>query len=101
MTTVKKIESAIKDVNNGLPTQYISVDGKTIRVADHGANPTRTDENTISLVVGNDEQSYRSDRGRVVTNWERSNQFYVDSGGCFSENFDSIESFLNYFDINN
>lgn len=101
MRTVEIIQAAIKDVNNGMRTQYINVDGKTIRVADHGANPTRTDENTISLVVGNDEQSYRSDRGRVVTNWERSNQFYVDCDGCFSENFDSIESFINYFDINN
>ena len=101
MTTVQKIESAIKDILNGLPTQYINIDNMVIRVADHGANPTRTDNNTLSLVVSNDEQSYRSDRGRVITSWERSNQFYIDGEGSFSENFDSLESFLNYFDINN
>lgn len=99
MSTVQLIEEAIKKVIDGYPTVYINSNGKVIRVADHGANPARVDENTVSLVVNNSDQSYRSDRGRVISNWERSNQWYVDQDGNFCEQFDSIDSFLDWFEI--
>jgi hypothetical protein len=99
MTTAKKIQQAILDINNGFPTQYVRVSGKTIRVADHGANPDRTDWDLVSLVIENEGQSFREDRGRGRTQWERSNEWYINSEGDFSEQFDSIESFLNHFDI--
>lgn len=100
MTTTQLIESAIKKIKEGFPTQYIKVDGKVIRVSDHGANPDRVDNDTLSLVVGNSNQSYRSDRGRVITLWERANQWYVNSDGEFYEQFDSIDSFLEYNEVN-
>ena len=99
MKAIDKVTEAIKLVAEGYRTQYIVVREKTIRVGDHGANPDRTDYNYISLVVGNDNQSFRSDRGRTVTNWERANQWYVNTDGEFFEQFDSIESFLSWFDI--
>lgn len=99
MNSVELVESAIQQVINGSRTQYINFGEKTVRVSNHGANPERTDENTISIVIGNEEQSYRSDRGRTVTNWERSNQWYMTTDGSFVEQFDSVESFLNWFEI--
>lgn len=95
---LNKISEAIK-LASGSKTQYISFGEKTLRISNHGANPNRADDNMVSLVVSNEDQSYRSDRGRTVTNWERSNQWYINSVGEFSEQFDSIESFLNYFDL--
>ena len=99
MKTVKQTENAIQAVINGAATQYIYASGKTIRVSNHGANPSRTDDNTISIVIDNNVQSYRADRGRMITNWERSNQFYMINEGVFTEQFESVESFLNWFDI--
>lgn len=99
MKTSDKIIEAVNQVVNGFPTQYIYVSGKTIRVSDHGANPQRVDDGTISIVVNNDGHSYKASRGRVTTTWERSMQFYMRADGCFTENFESVESFLNYFDI--
>ena len=99
MGIIDKVNEAIKLASEGFKTSYIRVGDKTIRVSDHGANPKRTDYNCISLVVGNDNQSFRSDRGRMVTNWERANQWYVNTDGDFYEQFDSIESFLSWFEI--
>ena len=98
MNSVELVESAIQQVINGSRTQYINFGEKTVRVSNHGANPERTDENTISIVIGNEEQSYRSDRG-TVTNWVRSNQWYMTADGSFVEQFDSVEAFLNWFEI--
>lgn len=100
MSTVQLIEDAIKKVIKGYPSVYINSNGKVIRVSDHGANPSRVDDNTVSLVVNNSNQSYQSDRGRVITSWERYNQWYIDEEGNFCEQFDSIDSFLSWFDIN-
>lgn len=99
MTISEQVESAVKRVSEGAATQYVYSNGKTIRISNHGANPDRVDDDTISLVVSNNGQSYRSDRGRVITNWERSNQWYVDQDGSFEEQFESIEDFLNWFEI--
>lgn len=99
MELADQVQEAISRVANGAATQYVYSNGKTIRVSNHGANPERTDDNTVSLVVENNGQSYRSDRGRVITSWERSNQWFVDGDGNFEEQFESIDSFLNWFDI--
>lgn len=99
MTTAQKISQAIQYVNDGLSTQYINVGDKVIRVADHGANPSRTDWNIVSLVIQNDNQSYSEDRGRSRTSWERVNEWHINSDGDFSEQFDCMESFLTHFDI--
>lgn len=99
MKTVNKVEAAVQAVIDGAATQYIYSQGKTVRVSNHGANPDRTDADTISIVISDNEQSYRSDRGRTVTNWERSNQWYMDKDGNFIEQFESIEQFLNWFDV--
>lgn|SRR5690606_23722095 len=99
MTTTQKVQDAIRLISEGYCTQYINCGGKTIRVSNHAANPERTDDNTVSLVIDNEGQSYMQDRGRFRASWERSNEWYVSADGQFTEQFDSIESFLNWFDI--
>ncbi len=96
---VDKVLKAINNVINGHTTQYINANGKVIRVSDHGANPQRVDENTFSIVIGKDWQSFRHDRNRPMTNWERTNQYYMNDSGGFTEQFESVEDFLQWFDI--
>lgn len=101
--TVKQIESAIQDILNGYPTQYIkytddSDNDWTIRISNHMANPLRTSENFISLVVDaplnlntEDGWSINEKSFRPITN-----QFFLDEAGEFTENFDSVEDMLSY-----
>lgn len=106
MTTqelIIKIEETIQQVINGSSSIYINFldDNETLwkfRVSNHMANPIRTDENTISLVIELPEQD------EEYSNWSVSkksfknihNQYYLNENGDFTENFMDIEEFINY-----
>ncbi len=103
---IEQTEKAIQNIIKGIGTQYITYthpttdEDWTIRVANHNANPTRCDENTISLVVVliEDEES------EEFTNWSVNkksfksipNQFFLNENGEFTENFMDIEECLEY-----
>jgi hypothetical protein len=102
---VRRIEEAIQEVISGYHSQYIECTSESgenwvIRVSNHGANPLRIAENTISLVIEVPEHETEEDAG----GWGISkksfsalrNQYYLDSCGSFNEHFQSIEEMLNY-----
>lgn len=103
----KKIENSIEKILEGLPSQYVeftddSDNNWTIRISDHKANPLRTDEHTISIVVlvpendCNDLEQY-SNWGIAKKNFHNiNNQYFVDENGSFEENFCSVLEMLEY-----
>lgn len=100
---IEKIEKAIETVINGGRSEYIKFDHEedswTVRVSNHGANPQRTTDNFISLVVDTPESEDED-----YTNWcinkksfrEVENQFYLNENGDFTENFYDIAEMLDY-----
>src|SRR5690606_18086407 len=69
----EQVELLIERVRNGGATQYFSFwfgededseEKWTIRVSNHGANPERADENTISFVVEVKKEEHPEDEGR-------------------------------------
>ena len=103
METIKniteKVETAIESVVNGFASQYIKFYDKednqwTVRVSNHTANPTRCDEYTISLVVeienNEDARIYRNNFRNIA------NVYYLNSEGDFTEQFENIETMLEY-----
>ena len=102
---IEKVQNAIESVKNGYSSKYINIENPfdnsdwTIRVSNHGANPSRIDENTISLVVVLPEQE--SDELSQFSINKKSfrsinNQFFLNEDGDFTENFSDLEECLEY-----
>jgi hypothetical protein len=102
-----KIDTAIERVIEGFASQYIEFtddndNNWTIRISDHKANPLRTDENTISLVVLVSEADINE--SEQYDNWGVakkefhgiSNQYFLDENGSFEENFCNTLEMLEY-----
>lgn len=100
---IEKIKEAIEAVINGGSSKYIKFDYNdeswTVRVSNHGANPQRTTDNFISLVIDTPDSECEE-----YTNWcinkksfrEIENQFYLNEDGDFTENFYDIYEMLDY-----
>jgi hypothetical protein len=99
MKTIERVEEAIEYVKNGAATQYIQAGNKTVRISNHGANPDRADYDTISIVIGESHNSYSQDRNKLIRDWERSNEWHMTLDGGFIEQFESVEQFLEWFEI--
>jgi len=102
-----KIDLAIEKILDGFSSQYIEFtddddNNWTIRISDHKANPLRTDENTVSLVVLVPEKENNYDEN--YNNWETAkkefndirNQYFIDENGSFEENFCTTLEMLEY-----
>lgn len=102
-----KVENAIEKVLEGFSSQYVEfTDNKdnnwTVRISDHKANPLRTDDYTISLVVLVAESELNE--SEQYSNWGIakkefhgiSNQYFIDENGSFEENFCTTLEMLEY-----
>lgn len=111
MTTLTKIEQAIQDVINGYTTKYVNCydneeNSISIRISDHDANPQRMGENDLSLVINRIEEENEDDTyygssiqrsNKTFTDFSR--QYQLNENGDFTEEFYSLEQFLNYMEI--
>jgi hypothetical protein len=110
MTTIAelaaKVEEMISDIKKGLPTQYACYHDEAtnitwkIRVANHDANPERSDKYTISFIVPVEEKETGDDDTRQPFHVNKKSfnsipQQYVIVDGC-DENGYSIEHLLTY-----
>lgn len=107
---VEKIESAILQVIDRYPSQYINCKNSKgedvkIRVSNHNSNPSRMGDLDISLVVKVEDNQECDDD--VVTafcinkkNFRNiPNQHWLDSEGNFEEHFFDLEEMLDFYDI--
>lgn len=99
----ERIQQAIDSVINGASSEYIKFttdddDIITFRVSNHMANPIRTDANTHSLVIELPEAD--EDFGTWSINKKSfrniHNQYFLNEDGCFTENYETIEDFVDY-----
>jgi hypothetical protein len=110
MTTISelaaRVEEMMADVQNGLPTQYAIFNNDAtattwkIRVANHDANPERTDNHTISFIVPVKEKETGEDDTCQPFHVNKKSfasvpQQYVIVDGC-DENGYSVEHLLTY-----
>lgn len=102
----EQVLEKIEWVSSGNPTQYLSFHDEQndkvwkIRIANHGANPERADENTISFIVPEKEAEESDDDAYSPMHVNKKsfknipNQHYIENG-C-DENGTSVEELLTY-----
>lgn len=104
---IKKTQENIDAVLEGITSRYFSFahpetgEDWTIRVSNHGANPVRVNENTISFVVfvpeiKDDEDSYNSMCVNKKNFRSLTNQFALNENGDFEEQFRDVAECLEY-----
>jgi hypothetical protein len=98
-----RIQTSIDNVINGGSSEYIKFTSDddtiwTFRVSNHIANPIRTDDNTISLVIElpSVDEDFGSWGVRKKQFRNINNQYFLNEDGCFTENFCDIEEFTSY-----
>lgn len=100
------IKTAIEEVISGAATKYIKAGGRTIRISNHSANPDRIGDNDISIVIPSANKEAEPEAGTSSMGVNKKsfksipNQIFLNEEGNPTENWETIEDVLEYFDFN-